>query len=195
MILIAVPTFENISPETFKSIYAQDTTEHTVFEFVKGYDCARARNVIAEIALQQDAEYVLMVDSDVVLPSSALRLLLENPVDIKLGVYPRKNTSTGQTEIFKLGNKDFVDANNLNMSEISKRECFDIKGGGLGCALIRTEVFKKIPQPWFKYVQYDNGALLSEDNYFCWQAAEAGCKIQVDTGVLCGHVMKEVRYG
>ena len=40
-ILIAVPTFENIYPDTFKSIYDLDIEGHDVqFEFVRGYDCA-----------------------------------------------------------------------------------------------------------------------------------------------------------
>ena len=44
-ILIAIPTFENIMPETFKSIYDLDPCGNELsFEFVKGYDCARARS-------------------------------------------------------------------------------------------------------------------------------------------------------
>ncbi len=41
-ILIAIPTFENIMPETFKSIYDLDPCGNELsFEFVKGYDCAK----------------------------------------------------------------------------------------------------------------------------------------------------------
>ena len=76
-ILIAVPTFENIMPDTFKSIYDLDTTGHEVmFEFVRGYDCATARNHIAQMALDKGVDYVLMVDNDVVLPKDALQNLL-----------------------------------------------------------------------------------------------------------------------
>ena len=41
-ILIAVPTFENILPDTFKSIYNLEKTEDMIvdFDFVRGYDCA-----------------------------------------------------------------------------------------------------------------------------------------------------------
>ena len=60
-ILIAVPTFENIMPDTFKAIYDLDTTGHEVqFEFVRGYDCATARNHIVQMALDKDVDYVLM---------------------------------------------------------------------------------------------------------------------------------------
>ena len=45
-ILIAVPTFENIKPECFKSIYGLTRPEDCdlYFDYVRGYDCAKARN-------------------------------------------------------------------------------------------------------------------------------------------------------
>ena len=69
-IFIAVPTFENISPDTFKSIYGLDRCGHwVVFDYVRGYDCATARNRIAKQAKAEQADYVLMIDSDIVIPS------------------------------------------------------------------------------------------------------------------------------
>lgn len=50
-ILIAVPTFESIQPEVFKAIYDLDPAGHDLhFDFVKGYDCACARNRIGRLA-------------------------------------------------------------------------------------------------------------------------------------------------
>lgn len=195
-ILIAVPTFENIMPETFKSIYGLTLPSgcEVMFDFCKGYDCAKARNTIAQEAVEYNFDYVLMVDSDIILPSDTLVYMTEPPVDVCLGVYPRKNTKTGMTEIFKLGHKDFVDANNLNISEITEPGRLDIKGGGLGCALIKVNLFKKLPKPWFYYKIYPNGAVLSEDNFFCDKASKYGYTIQADTRVRCGHYVREFIY-
>lgn len=195
-VLVAVPTFENILPETFKSIYGLCIPNNVTvqFDFCKGYDCAKARNAIAQEALDYGFDYVLMVDSDIILPSNALVNLLENPVDICLGVYPRKNTTTGQTEIFKLGHKNFTDKNNLNISEIKEPGRMDIKGGGLGCALINVSIFKVLPKPWFYYMIYANGDVLSEDNYFCDKASQKGFVIQADTRVRCGHLVRNFIY-
>ena len=191
-VLIAVPTFENILPETFKSIYGLHTPDGVVtqFDFVKGYDCAKARTEIAKEAVKYGFDYVLMVDSDVIIPPDTLDYMLTDPVDICLGVYPRKNTTTGQTEIFKLGCRDFTDKNNLNISEIVEPGRIDIKGGGLGCALIKTSVFSKLPRPWFHYVVYNNDTCLSEDNFFCDRAAGKGFRIQADTRVRCSHLVR-----
>ena len=49
----------------------------------------------------------------------------------------------------------------------------EIHGGGMGCALIRTEVFRKLSYPWYDWVNYGdaNRGMLSEDLYFCALAA------------------------
>ena len=66
---VGVPTFENITPDTFKSIYGLERGGHKcIFEFVRGYDCATARNRIAQMSLDKGVDYVLMVDNDVALP-------------------------------------------------------------------------------------------------------------------------------
>lgn len=191
-ILIAIPTFENILPDTFKSVYDLAIPDGAVcsFEFIRGYDCAKARNEIAKRAKEYD--YVLMVDSDIILPNNALVSMLSANVDVCLGVYPRKNTSTGQTEIFKLGYENFTDESNMSIDEVleHKGAKVAIKGGGLGCALIKSTVFNFVKFPWFKYVQYDTGDVLSEDNYFCCLVRNAGLNIVVDTHVLCGHSIR-----
>lgn len=161
-ILLSNPTFESIEPDTFKSIYGLDRCGHTVlYNFTRGYDCAKARNEIAKETLAGGYDYVLMVDSDIVLPPDALRHLLDPAVDICLGVYPRKRTDTGQTELFRPGYLDFYAENNLSIQEIEScgEARMEIKGGGLGCALIRADVLRAIPFPWFSYVTYPDGTM------------------------------------
>ena len=190
-VLIAIPTFENICPETFKSVYGLRIPVNTCvqFDFVRGYDCARARNLIAQEAVNLAYDYVLMVDSDIVLPANALVSMLEDPVELCLGCYPRKNTGTGVFELFKLGNKDYVET--FNFSEISALEGkVEVKGGGFGCALISVELLKRLPRPWFRYVEYASGDVLSEDNYFCSQVTTAGYKVFADTDVMCAHSIR-----
>lgn len=194
-ILIAVPTFENILPETFKSIYGLEIPEGVIcqFDFCKGYDCARARNLIAKEALDYGFDYVLMVDSDIILPSNALVSMLDDARDVCLGCYPRKNTTTGQIEVFKPLQPNFTET--FMADELDGVDGkFLVKGGGFGCALIKTQVFRDLPYPWFKYVEYDNGEVLSEDNYFCNQIEHRGGKVYADGNVRCGHSVKRFQW-
>ena len=192
-ILIAVPTFENILPETFRSIYkACHKYENADFDFVKGYDCARARNEIVKKALNGFYDYVLMVDSDIIIPETTLDCLLEDPVDICTGFFPRKNTRTKELELFKLGTQNYTDR--FIYDEIQSNERFEIKGCGFGCILINVDVLRTLNYPWFKYVVYDGGEFLSEDLYFCTAARNAGYKIWADPRVRCGHSVRGFQY-
>ena len=189
-ILIAVPTFENIKPQCFKSIYGLVNPKdfNLYFDYVKGYDCARARNEIAKLAIKHDFDYVLMIDSDVSVPKEALVKLLECETDIALGWYHKKRTKTDETVIFDFG-KDF---NNKNMiygeTLYGLNDPFEVKGGGLGISLVNVNVFKKMAYPYFKYVIYDNDTILSEDLYFCSEARKYGMQIQCNPNVKGGHI-------
>lgn len=191
-ILVAVPTFENIVPETFKSIYDLDKANHDVqFEFVKGYDCAKARNMIVKKTLDGDYDYVLMVDSDIILPKDTLLNFLEFPVDICFGLYPHKNNMDGMAEVYKTGQQNF--AKRFTYKELTV-DRMQIKGAGFGCAFVHHSVFLKLKYPWFKYVSYDSGTFLSEDLYFCSEASKAGYELYADTRIKCGHLYKYFKY-
>lgn len=189
-ILIAVPTFENIKPECFKSIYGLTNPKdfNLYFDYVKGYDCARARNEIAKLAINYGFDYVLMVDSDVSVPKDAVNKLLACEADIALGWYYKKRTKTDETVIFDFG-KDF---NNENMiygkTLMEANDPFDIKGGGLGISLVNVNVFKKMAFPYFKYVIYGNDTILSEDLYFCSEARKYAMDIKCNPNVKGNHI-------
>lgn len=187
-ILVAVPTFENICPETFKSIYDLDKGGHDVsFEFVKGYDCAKARNEIVKKVKEGGYDYCLMVDSDIILQQDTLLRFMDDPVDICFGLYPHKNTKDRTIEMFKTGQYNFE--KKFTYDELTGGR-IKVKGAGFGCAFIKTYVFEKLKYPWFKFVSYDNGTFLSEDLYFCDVAAKAGYELWADTRIRCGHMAR-----
>ena len=190
-ILIAVQTFESIKPECFKSIYGLERPEDCdlYFDYVSGYDCAKARNQIAKNAVNGDYDYVMMVDSDIQLPREALVKLLECESDIALGWYFRKRTGTDQTVIFTFG-KNF-DENNCITGHTMIHEVprpIEVKGGGLGIALIKVEIFNKLKYPYFKFVTYPDDTVLSEDLYFCNLASENGFNIKCNPSVKGNHI-------
>ena len=210
-ILIAVPTFETIYPDTYKSIWDLDAAGHDlIFDYVRGYDCATARNRIAQMALNLDTDYVLMVDNDVVLPSDALVHLLDDPKDVCLGFYAHRDTDNiyrGKTCVCKLKQPNGQDYFNYPLeSEYSAQELQDLRdsgvnkirihGGGMGCALIRTEVFNIIDYPWYDWINYrdEHRGMLSEDLYFCEQCKANLIPIYTDSRVGCGHMLRHVQW-
>lgn len=210
-ILIAVPTFENIYPDTFKSIFDLDKGGHEIiFEYVRGYDCATARNRIAQRALDLDTDYVLMVDNDVVLPKDVLLNMLEDQKDVCLGYYAHRDSDNlyrGRTSVCRLYDQNGVEYFNYPLSsEYTAAEMTDllvngerkiqIHGGGMGCALIRTEMFRRLRYPWYDWVNYDddNRGMLSEDLYFCEQCKMEAIPIYTDVRAGCGHMLRHVQW-
>lgn len=193
-ILIAVPTFETIEPEVFKAIYDLHPAGHDLtFDFVKGYDCAGARNQIGLMAQEGGYDYVLMVDSDTIIPPDTLELMLEDPVEICLGVCPRKNTSEKKTAIIKLDAANYGDTGSYYYQELPGEKT-KIRGGGFACALVKTNVFTRMDYPYFQYTQTADGSSLSEDFYFCQLARMFDYNIWMDPRVRCGHLARYYQY-
>ena len=210
-VLIAVPTYENITPDTYKALWDMDKGENEVlFEFIRGYDCATARNRCAKKAIELGAEYLMMVDNDVTPPRDALLNLLAHDVDVCSGFYMHRssdtNAVTDRTCICKLHRPDgwfYFDyplesewtAPELREKREAGEYLLQIHGGGMGCILIRTSVFQKVPYPWFKWIDYGEGInQLSEDLFFCESCRNEEIPIYADTRVACGHMLRRIEY-
>lgn len=191
-VLLAVPHGSKpLEPEALEALWRLDGCgREVVFRIVSGYDCARARNAIAQTAIDLLCEHVLMVDSDVVVPPDALGLLLEGGAQVALGCYPRKDDS-GRAELFGVAAPRYSE---VLMWDALPQGRFPVNGGGFGCALVETSVFRRLARPWFAYVEHISGDALSEDLYFCESAANAGFRIEADGRVRCRHIGRRV-YG
>lgn len=200
-VLIAVPTFETILPDTFQSIWDMEKPCECDFRFVRGYDCATARNRIADTAIEGDYDAVLMVDSDMTLPSDALANLLSCDVDVVSGWYLRRSVDTDETSAYRLRDADgrlyygYPNASAYSADELRAMDgLLRVHGVGMGCCLVRTGVFVRLKYPWFDWVNYaDRHGMLSEDLYFCSALGKAGIPLYVDPRVACGHMFRRIK--
>ena len=69
-----------------------------------------------------------------------------------------------------------------------------IHGGGMGCAFIKTDVFRMIEYPWYDWVNYKHRGVLSEDLYFCEECRKNSIPIYTDTRVNCGHMLRHIQF-
>lgn len=197
-VLVAIPTFENIYPDTYKALWEMDKPEGCLFDFVRGYDCATARNNIVELAQKCGADYLMMVDNDVTVPRDALSNMLSDGVDVVMGYYAHRNKgndSTIKTNVCKRGELNYtMQYTGAELAELRGKgeHLVRVHGGGMGCVLIKTDVFSNITYPYYKWVDYGNHLMLSEDLYFCEQCRLEHIKIYVDTRVQCGHMFRQL---
>lgn len=149
------------------------------------------RTEIVESALANNTDYLLFLDSDTLIWEGQLEQLVrdaeENNLDIVSGVCNFKDSPYRRSIYRKVeGGYKFFNV------DISSSDIVEVDGVGLAVCLIKTDVFKKLEQPWFdiswKRDKENKLYPQGEDLYFCSIAKNAGFKIFVDKRVKTGHV-------
>ncbi len=187
-ILIAIPTSQNIHPETFKSIYELKVPEgyQVTFQHFYGYCIDQVRNLIAHYTISNYFDYLFCVDYDIGFSSDALEKLLEDQADIVSGMYIQRKPNQHVLELYR--NKDNGSQYNVPIEDLRGTHLHAINGCGMGCCLIKTEVLKEVGYPYFTYHHaIEMRDTVSEDVDFCNKAQSKGFNIYVDTRIKCRH--------
>ena len=161
-----------------------------------------------KLGLAIDGAYdaVLMVDNDVTPPRDALLNLLSHDVDFVSGYYLHRNANNMPGEntcacrlyqpdgelYFNYPLESEYTGEELHLMAAHGQTLLEVHGGGMGCALIKTDVFRRLAYPWFDWVNYGNGGVLSEDLFFCERMRKADIPRYVDTRVSCGHLFRRI---
>ena len=146
-----------------------------------------ARERIAEHAVENKMDYLLMIDDDMICPRDLFERLYKHNVDI---VAPLAFTRypPHKPVIFRLdrGYDHFVHKEyfvNYPVYDYARDSLFECDAVGFGAVLIKCTVFKGLEKPWFMST---TGA--GEDIFFCHKAGKAGFKIFADTATKLTHL-------
>ena len=182
--LIAIPTSREIDIQCAASIIGMERDGRIGVFCPQSYSIGDSRNLIVQHALEIGYDYIMWVDSDMILPKNTLKKLMSHDKDIVSGVYAYKILG-GENAVAKRFVKDKVDTyEDIPLKEIRESEkLMEVDGIGFGCVLTKVDIFRNIRKPWFKY-----STKMGEDIYFCRKAQAKGYKIFLDTSILCGHV-------
>lgn len=186
-ILVGIPTNKYIEPQTFKSLWDLDIPEdfELDFQYFYGYQIDQVRNLIADWARRYD--YLLSVDSDIVLPRDSLKKMLQADKDIVTGLYIQRKPETQILEVYM--DTPNGGCTNIPYSLLENKNTVEIAACGMGAALIKSEVFKKMSYPHFYYKSaLTMQETISEDIYFCKKARELGFSVWADPSIKCDHV-------
>jgi FkbM family methyltransferase len=186
-ILVAIPVQEYIEVQTFKSLWDLAVPEGYELDLriEKSDSISQIRNLSAEWAKRYD--YMLSVDSDIVLPKDALVKMLAADKDIISGLYIQRIPGTQTVEVYM--NTPNGGCTNIPYSLLENRGVVEIAACGMGCALIKGDIFRKMEYPHFFYKEaLDHRNTVSEDVYFCTKARNNGFKVWADTSIKCDHL-------
>jgi len=166
-------------------------------EWKYGYTVGKAvhtaRQDIVEKALREKAKYVMFVDDDVFLPLNSMVKLVNHNKDVCMGLYWGKAEPCFPV-IFEpdteIGVGPWLDYPRESLTRVA--------GGGLGCCLIKTDVFRKLREEgeeeffkidWIRTKKDGQKSKVSvgEDHYFYELCEKHGIDIWCDTSIRCDH--------
>ena len=96
---------------------------------------------------------------------------------------PKNQYGITETNI-QLTDLEFSSMLTLIAAIVPENELFTIDCPGMGCVLLNTDVFRKVPYPWFDLKEGKYG----QDIYFWSKAKDNGIKVGVDSSIQCGHL-------
>lgn len=132
---------------------------------------------------------IFWIDSDIEWEEGDFMKLLDSPLDIISGLY--QTHPSGIVAVNKLdasGRPRKVNKDEFMLDD----EPVEVGGVGFGFVAMKSEVFERVPRPWFlidrvKWDELDFECNVGEDYSFCNHARGVGYKIWVDPLVRVKH--------
>lgn len=141
------------------------------------------RNSAVKAALENEFDYVMFIDDDVLLPFDAYARLKSHNKDVVAGWtvirgYPFNNM------FFRFDDQKALEY--YNDPDPKETELIKVDAIGCSCVLIKCELLKKIPPPYFVTGTYN-----TEDIYFCMKAKQFVPEVEifVDPNVKTPHLL------
>ena len=180
-ILIAIPCYDKAEVEFDQSLLRLPKNNCEVAYATSSliYD---ARNALAEKAINENFDYVMWLDSDMVFKPDVIDRLMAHKKEFVCGVYTTRKAP------IKLTLFDLVQPGAFHAIEWCPNELFEIKGCGFGCVLMSTSLLKQVGEAFGRPFSPIVG--MGEDLSFCYRVTALGKKMYCDGTIALGHVGK-----
>ena len=192
--LIAIPCMDTVPVGFAESLLNLHKPEETKVCFKANSLVYDSRNLLSLTAIENGFDYVLWLDSDMIVPPDALENLQSYVIgglDMVTGLYVRRHVPVtpviydqldepGRDETGKLVSRLHA------MEDYPRDDFFQVAACGFGCVMTSTKLLKQVwdkfgpafaPYPW-----------AGEDISFCYRVKQLGIPIYCDSRVSCGHV-------
>ena len=153
-----------------------------------------ARDQIIKRALANNCDYVFFFDDDMAFPRSLFLKLWRHQKEFVCAL-----AFTSREPISPVLYRFYEDWDPQNMRtkvwsepifDYPKEQLFRVDGTGTGVVLIKTDVFRKLQEPWF----HGSMPTVGEDVYFSLRCKQAGIPIFCDSSAKTIHVPNELSY-
>jgi len=141
------------------------------------------RNDIVNTAMALGMTKLIMMDADMIYHPKTITRLLSHRLPI-VGALCFRRYPPFDSIMLRGDVKGY-----LSVDEWEEDELVEVDATGAGCIMYDMDVFRKMPNPWFKF-RHDpeTGAGIGEDIGFCQDLKAAGYRIFVDTSIPADHL-------
>jgi len=148
------------------------------------------RNLIVKTMLKNEkAEWLLMIDNDIVPPNNILDMIKCGEKIVSAVVMGMSNGVPHPLAMRMRKDGLYSMVNLMEYIEGQRDDgLIEVDGAGTGCILIHRSVLEKMKTNWFRFQYTEEGSIkYSEDYSFSQKVKELGYKIYVDTNFICEH--------
>jgi hypothetical protein len=189
-ILIGIPTIDKVDASFMSSVLGMDYSDGNKYSFTMRcnsliYD---ARGSMTIEAINGGYDYLLMLDSDMVMERDTVRRLAEgvHDKDLLTALYFKRKLPTKPLILKEL---DWYEDEVLGAQESAevyekypRNSVFEIQGAGFGCCIMSVEMVKHMTVA-YRMNPFTPMPRLSEDYSFCWRARKLGYKLWCDSRI------------
>jgi len=191
-VMICVPTMEMARRADFydyvNMIEKNIPDTEVAQSFAHGQSPARNRNTMIELAIQNGMTHILFLDDDVVPRPDILKKLLAHDKDIVTGLYLMRS----HPHLPILFDESYTNGScRFSILRPGLKGLVEVKNTGLGAALIKTDVFKKMADdlPWIRLGQCEKDHWCDDIDFFNRARDIYGYKIWCDLECPVGHML------
>lgn len=187
-VLIAIPNIGTVSTNFMAQMLGMNYGKYRIsYQFIKANLLYLSRDKFVNSAIKNNYDYILFLDTDQQVPSDLI---------IRMGAYLDKGEDIVTALIFtkekpynpciysesKILENGQISLTRYDLSKIGN-EPFYVENCGSGCVMVKTDVFRNIPQPWFHPYVYSG----EDVTFFHVATHKYGYKILCDPTLDVGH--------
>ncbi len=173
-----------------------ESKDVTVFKTPYSAETAReriviSRNMLRQYILENDYDYFLSLEQDVIPPPDVIERLLSHQKPVVSGVYYKdyvikKGDTVTETIIMPLLFRRRLDNSFIQLLErdVLEPALLSVDIAGLGCVLIHRDVLEKVS------FRYEPDQIVFDDFWFCQDLAKEHIPLYADTRVKCKHLLR-----
>lgn len=191
---VPAPFVETLVGILTKTIQYLDREKDEMFLFMQeGVRTDKNRNIILKNALDIGCDYILWLDTDLLVSHDIIIKYLQNPFDIVGCIYYKRSSPHAPVAYLK-GPNPIKPYRPVDPDYLKENTVMNVDGLGFGGMMVDMRVYKAMgDEKWMKYgenyhLPYETEGQLTHDLEFCKRAKDYGFSIHLHTGVKTGHI-------